>query len=169
MGSSAISCYNINLGMQTAQAMPRRAQPGSNSTFNPLIGNPCAHLACVLDKANCTTVTAATASLNSSSSSTGSFCTGKLVVVGRISVAELHPQAKTLLGLPCIANEDPVPVLKQRLAALKHLGVQSCSNNPIKCPLAPGTYVQRGWRVCSCVGGMLLSTAVADLLSEPSV
>jgi hypothetical protein len=126
----------------------------------------------VLDKTNCTTVTdskAGTASLNSSATSTGSFCTGKLVAVGEVSAAELHPQAKTLLGLPCIANEDPLPGLKQRLAALKHLGVQSCSNNPSTCPLAPGTYVQRGWRVCSCEGGILLSTAVADLLSEPSV
>jgi hypothetical protein len=167
-----MSCYNINLGKQTAQAMPCRAQPGSNSTFNSqLIGNPCVHLACVLDKINCTTVTtdikAAAASPNSSAtSSTGSFCTGKLVAV---PAQQSYPQAKALLGLPCIANEDPVPGLKQCLAALKHLGVQSCSNNPSNCPLAPGTYVQQGWRVCSCEGGMLLSTAVADLLSEPSV
>lgn len=173
LGASALSCYNIYMGRKAAQAVPRRLHPASNSTIESLLGSPCVHLACVLDRPNCTTATVsstAAASINSSapSSSTG-FCTGRVVAAGGVSAADLHPQATTLLGLPCIANEDPVPGLKQRLAALKSLGVQSCSNSPSSCPLAPGIYVQRGWRVCNCKGGMLLSTAVDDLLSAPSL
>ncbi|KAF8063666.1 Prx [Scenedesmus sp. PABB004] len=69
---------------------------GTNIIPNPLLemvnGNPCANLACKLDKPGC--------------ASKGGFCTGRVVAMGAAS--QLHASGRAHVGHPCVEHKAPL-------------------------------------------------------------
>jgi hypothetical protein len=101
---------------------------GTNMLPNPLLavttGNPCAHLACKLDRPNCT----------SSGIGWAGFCTGRVTATS--SSAKLHPSGKVFLGHPCIEHKGPMLNLM-----------------PLADYSARGIYAAKAWKVCDCIRG----------------
>jgi hypothetical protein len=119
------SCTLSGMGKDVASMMCF----GTNLVPNPLLelttGNPCANLACKLDRPNCTSMGIL---------GVGGFCTGKVVAMG--TAAKLHQSGKAMLGHPCIEHKGTMLDLM-----------------PIADYNAKGVYVAKAWKACDCVKG----------------